>query len=85
VKKDLNDWCITTELPLEPFRSFLLLPFCLSFFSAPPFIVFLSSFFPDPFRFFDLALYCLFSFFDLVFYRPLFSLFFFALVLSLFL
>jgi hypothetical protein len=39
------------------------------------FIAFLSSLFATPFRFFDLASYCLFSFFDLVFYRPLFFLF----------
>jgi hypothetical protein len=49
-----------------------------------PSIAFLSSFFFAPFRFFDLPFYCIFSFFDLVFYRPLFSPFFFALVLSLF-
>jgi hypothetical protein len=48
------------------------------------FIAFLSSFFRAPFYFFDLAFYCIFSFSDLVFYRPLFPPFFFVLVLSLF-
>jgi hypothetical protein len=64
MKRDLKDRCITKELALDRrewklartliFGSFFLLPFCLSFFPAPS-------------RFFDLALYCLFSFFDLVF------------------
>jgi hypothetical protein len=39
-------------------------------FSSIFFIAFLSSFFPAPFRFFDLAFYCLFSFSDLAFLIP---------------
>jgi hypothetical protein len=42
------------------------------------------KFFSCPFSLFDLAFYCIFSFLDLVFYRPLFSPFFFALILFLF-
>jgi hypothetical protein len=49
-----------------------------------PFIDFCQVFFPAPFHFFNLVFYCLFSFFDLFFYHPLFSPFFFTLVLSLF-
>jgi hypothetical protein len=38
-----------------------------------PFYCLFVKFFPAPFRFLDLAFYCIFSFFDSVFYRPLFS------------
>jgi hypothetical protein len=49
-----------------------------------PFIAFYQVFFPALFHFFDLAFYCLFSFFIWFFYGPLFSPYFFALVLYLF-
>jgi hypothetical protein len=49
-----------------------------------PFYCFFVKNFPAPFRFLDLAFYCLFSVFDLVSYHTLFSPFFFVLVLSLF-
>jgi hypothetical protein len=51
------------------------------------FIVFYQSFFLTYFHFFGLAFYCLFSFFRIgfCFYRLLFSLFFFDIVLFLFL
>jgi hypothetical protein len=84
VKRDLKDWCITKELALD--RSEWKLAFHVPepWSWVPSFYCLLSSFFSAPFCFFDLAFYFLFSFFDLVFYRPLFSPFFFALVLSLF-
>jgi hypothetical protein len=84
VKRDLKDWCITKELVLDRkveasnscaitliFDSFLLLPF-------------VTFFFLSLFRFFDLACYCLFSFFYLVFLSPFVFSLFFDLVLYLF-
>jgi hypothetical protein len=47
------------------------------------FIAFVNVF-PRPFSLFHLAFYCIFSFFDLIFYHPLFPPFFFAHVLSRF-
>jgi hypothetical protein len=82
MKRVLKDWCITKELALDKrgwklmcqnldlWFFFFLFPFC--------------QVFPTPFHFFDLVFYCLFSFFELVSYRPLFPPFFFALVLSLY-
>jgi hypothetical protein len=81
VKRDLKDWCITNELALDRrveasnscvrtliFGFLLLLPF-VKFFSLPLF------------HFFDLAFYCLFSFFIWFFIALYFPLFF-ALVFA---
>jgi hypothetical protein len=85
VKRDLKDWCITKELALDRIEWKLAIhvsePWSSVFVFLLPFVKFFSL---PLFRFFDLAFYCLFSFFDLVFLSPFVFLFFFTLVLYLF-
>jgi hypothetical protein len=90
VKRDLKDWCITKEFALDRREWKLAIRVGILIFDSFFFIFFCQSFFFPfftPFRFFFLEFYCLFSFcrIDFCFYRPSFSLFFFAIVLLLFL
>jgi hypothetical protein len=73
VKRNLKDRCITKELALDRREWKIAIHVPEPWSMVPFFIAFLSSFFPAPFHFFDLEFCCLFSFFDLVFYRTLFS------------
>jgi hypothetical protein len=84
MKRDLKDWCITKELVLDgrELKVAIHVPEPLS--SVPSFYCLFVKFFPTPFHFFDLAFYCLFSFFLFGFLSPFVSPSFFALVLFLF-
>jgi hypothetical protein len=63
VKRDLKDWCITKELALDRRERKLAIHVPEPWSSVPSFYCLLLSFFPAPFSLFDLAFYCLFSFF----------------------
>jgi hypothetical protein len=84
VRRDLKDWCITKELALDRREWKLAIHVPEPYLRFLPFIAFCQVFFPATFRFFDLAFYCLFSFFYLVFLSPFVFPLFFALILYLF-
>jgi hypothetical protein len=84
VKRDLKDWCITNELTLDRRGWKLGIHVPEHWFSVPSFYYLFVKFFPLPFSLFWLSVLLPLSFFNLVFYRSLFSPLFFALVMSLF-
>jgi hypothetical protein len=63
VKRDLKNWCITKELALDRREWKLAIHMSESWSSVPSFYCLLSSFPPAPFSLFDIAFYCLSSFF----------------------
>jgi hypothetical protein len=73
VKKDLKDWCIIKELPLDRREWKLAIHMLEPWSSVPSFYFFLTNFFPASFSLFWLSVLFLFFFLIWFFYHPLFS------------
>jgi hypothetical protein len=77
IKRNFKDWCINKELALETKEWNLVIHVSKTWSSIPFYCIFVK-FFSCPFSFFDLAFYCIVSFFSFNFLSPfVFLLFYF--------